>query len=241
MQSQKRLFKKGLIIVGFLFLSISVAFAQRPDRIKVKPTDGKLSADVRSEAYYYPEFVEGEVAFRNGKVTAGVLNYNMLTGEIEFVNNKKDTLALANMFDVHFASFGPDLFYYDGESKSLLRLLQDYDNTKLLVKERYELTNIKNVGAFGMESSTSAPTSSSRNQIVRDTQNTLKQNESLIYSARSSYYFADKNQYMPASKSSVLKMFPKSRSELKKYIKEHKINFNNKEDVSQLLQYAADL
>lgn len=233
--------KTSLILLGFMFMCISGAFAQRPERIKVKPTDGKLSAAIRSEAYYYPEFKEGEISFRSGKTIPGSLNYNMLTGEIEFINSKKDTLALANMFDVTQVSFGKDSFYYDTESHNLLKLLEDYNDTKLLVSERYELTNIKSIGAFGMESNSLPPTSSSRNQNIGDIQNKLKQNESMVYSARSSFYFADQEQYLPASRTNALRLFPKHRSEIKKYIKENNTNFNDKEDVSKLLQFASGL
>ncbi|WP_439881189.1 hypothetical protein ACSX1A_18860 [Pontibacter sp. MBLB2868] len=237
----KLLYKLSGIMLCLLCIAAGQAHAQRPDKIKVKPTSGKLSADIRSEAYYYPDFQDGTVSFRNGRTTVGNLNYNMLTGEIEFINSKKDTLALANMYDVTQAIFGTDIFYYDPESENLLKLLEEYDDKKLFVNERYELTNIKNVGAFGMESSTTSPTSSSSNQNIGDTQNRLKQNESLIYSAKSSYFIADKTQYMPATRASILRMFPEHKSEIKKYIKNQKFNLNEKEDLSQLLKYIAEL
>ncbi len=221
-------------------LPINKAFPQSTDKIKLKSTEGGMNASARRKAYYYPKFEEGNVLFVSGVNSKSLLNYNMLSGEIEFINSKKDTFALDNLHTVKMITIGTDAYYYNPDDKLLLKLVDDVDGTKLLVKEKYELSNIKNVGAMGMESSTTAP-NSSINTDYRATQNGLKSNESLIFSVKTAYYFAVQNSFLPATKANFLKLFPGHSEALKKYMKDNKTNFKEEEEIKKLFKYASSL
>lgn len=229
-------------LLGFClaFLTLTEVNAQTTKRIKVKPTDENASSSARKQAYYYENFQDGNVVFLSGVINSGNLNYNMLSGEIEFINSKKDTLELANMYTVAMVTIGTDSFYYDRKEKVLLKLLEDYTDTKLLVKEKYELSNIKSVGAYGLETNSQAP-NSTRDLQFDKTQQKLKQNETLVYSTKPVYYLSNSNSFVTANKSNILKVFPRHKAAVRDYIDKNRINFKDEEDLKKLLQFAAQL
>jgi hypothetical protein len=223
-----------------VFLAMTVTSAQTTKKIKVKPTDENSSSSARKQAYYYENFQDGKVVFLSGVVNPGNLNYNMLSGEIEFINSKKDTLELANMHTVALVTISTDSFYYDRKGKVLLKLLADYNKTKLLVSEKFELSNIKSVGAYGLETNSQAP-NSTRDLQFDKTQQKLKQNETMIFTSKPAYYFSNYNRFLPANKSNVLKLFPNHETAVRDYISKNDTNFKNEEDLKKLLQFAAQL
>lgn len=232
--------KIGLLVLFMSVGAIHYTFAQAPEKLKVKPDGEEVSTSIRKQAYYYPDFKDGKVIFLSGVAHAGKLNYNMLSGEVEFINSKRDTLELDNMYTVSMVTFGPDSFYYDQQDKALLRLLEDYKGTKLLAKEKYELSNIKSVGAYGLEKNSTAPSSSSEYEL-NNTQNKLKQNESMVFSTKTTYYITQNNSFLNANKSSLFKLFPEHKTQLNNYIKANKTDFKKEEDVKKVLQYAVNL
>lgn len=236
----KLLFIISLLTSCLAFLAITEVSAQTTKRIKIKPTDEHASSTARKQAYYYENFHDGKVTFLNGVVNSGNLNYNMLSGEIEFINSKKDTLELANMYTVAMVTIDADSFYYDRKGKVLLKLLADYSDTKLLVNEKFELSNIKSVGAFGLETNSQAP-NSTRDLQFDKTQQKLKQNETLVFSSKPVYYLSSSNSFIVANRSNIIKAFPKHKAAVRNYIDENRINFKDEDGLKKLLQFAAQL
>ncbi|WP_242921030.1 hypothetical protein [Pontibacter liquoris] len=243
MQHAKPLSRIVALFTCVFLLSVTGVLAQGKDKLTLKPTEGKLPASVKKQAYYYPAFKSGQVRFVNGVSTSSLLNYNRLNREVEFIDAKKDTLALADMQFVQTITFETDTFYYNPKDKALLKLVASYaGGNKLLVQEKYDLTNIKNVGALGMEYSTTSPTSSSSNQVLGDTQNRLKQNETMVYSLKNDYYFTDNaGRFVPASKAGALKLAPQQKEKIKAYLQEKKPDFNSEADLRTFLAFVAGL
>lgn len=231
--------KTCLLLCSMVLIGIHESKAQAPQKIKIKASNGEINSSIRKQAYYYPNFQDGKVIFLSGISNAGNLNYNMLSGEVEFIDKRNDTLELANMYTVAMVTISTDSFYYDQKNKQLLKLLADYTNTKLLVKEMYELSNIKSIGAMGRETNSNAPSSSRDLQF--NTQNKLKQNESMVFSSKPTYYFSNHNSFLPANKSNALRLFPNHKAAVKNYIEKNKVNFKKEEEIKQLLQFAASL
>src|SRR3954464_2603410 len=87
---------KPLFFVCFLVIAILPAKSQNTTRITVK-ADSSLSKFLTfKERYSYPTFINGTVFFKDGAAYNAVLNYNLFTGQMQFINSRGDTLELAN-------------------------------------------------------------------------------------------------------------------------------------------------
>src|SRR5688500_7310083 len=65
------------------------------------------------EIYLYPSFEGGIVEYKNGQRFKGTLNYNKVLGTIQFIDEKKDTLAITNEDSISFISIGNDVFIFN--------------------------------------------------------------------------------------------------------------------------------
>ncbi len=242
MSTHRPSFTNLFFTLAMVLLCSSAVLAQTDkEKLSVKPSDGRIGTAIKNKIYYYPTFQAGHVQFISGVKTSGVLNYNMLSGEFEFINSKKDTLALDNMHTVNRIVVSNDTFYYDLDNQELLKQLDDVNGHMLLVKEKYTLSNVKNVGAMGIESSTASPTSTTNTDHINNNLNSLKANETLEFKVKSYYYLQNNGKYVPATRSNILKLYPNHSTNIKSYIKEQKLNLNTYEGVAEVLHYAAQL
>ncbi len=76
-----------------------------------------LSASTR---FRYPEFVSGNVYFKDGTNSQAPFNLNSLNEEMQFINHKGDTLSIANEKTIKYLTINNDIFYY---SKVYLELV----------------------------------------------------------------------------------------------------------------------
>ena len=57
-----------------------------------------------------------------------------------------------------------------------------------------------------------------------------------------SYFFIDQNnELQPATRASMLKLFPASCTEIKGYLLEHRVDFDSREDLIELTNYCNQL
>lgn len=213
--------------------------AQTPEKIDVKQNEGEHTTSLRKMTYYYPEFENGVVILANGASIPSKLNYNLLSGEIEFIDKNKDTLALNNLHTINSIIIATDSFYYDNDHKELLKLVANYKRTKLLVKDEYEVTNTRSIGALGRETDANVTQILPSKILKADPEQS--RNRNLTFSIKSVYYFSENNRFLTASKSNALKLFPEHKAEINKYIKTNKTNFKKEKDLKKLLQYMAKL
>lgn len=230
-------------MIAFAFITVLLSFdvaVQELQKIKVNATTQETSSTVRKKAYRFPAFMNGKVVFRDGTSAFGQFNYNVFSGQVEFIDSR-DTLALDELHLVKSISMGEELFFYNERGKSLLRLLEEYESTKLLVEEKYELSNIKSKGALGLEKSSLAPNSSGQ-YYDNGTLENLNTNETLEFAVKSSYYFTDhNNRFVSARKGKILRLYSDHRAEIKEYIKNDKLKLRKERDLKLLLQYCDSL
>ena len=66
----------------------------------------------------------------------------------------------------------------------------------------------------------------------------LLPNEDLVLEKKDYYFLGNKyNQFLPAGRKSLLTMFPKQQRRIDGYLKEHKTDFTNKEQLENLLRF----
>ena len=188
--------------------------------------------------YVFPEFTAGEV-FYKGRNGSGKLNYNMLLGEMQFVE-KDQILSLANVKDVVMVNINNRKFYPFNDKEFTEELLTTGKNN-LRVRYRGNAAQHSKKGAYGTSSSTSSITSYS--SISGDNrQYDLTVSENVLVTLNYFYYLAGTNGKYILIKNikTFTKQFPAYRTQIEAFVKEHNTRFNNEEDLKVLLKYCSE-
>jgi hypothetical protein len=228
-------------ILTFLLLICSPNIhAQEAKHFTVEP--GKSIIDVISpgDIFLYPQFIMGKSVYKSGFAVDQLLNYNVILGEMQFINPGKDTLVVANAGSIRYFVLAADTFYFNNGYYKIIKGNRDF---KLLEKHYTRLDDVRKEAGYGTTSSTGAIDSyttlfTGNNQGVYK----LKANEKMEYSIRTDYYFENsEKEFVPAIKQNILKIFPDHAVKIKEYIKSQSIRFSKKEDLIKLTDFVMSL
>src|SRR3954447_6282315 len=105
-------------LIVFIFLMVAKGLMGQVSTEILIPAGTTLSEVLTPDkVYQHPSFVLGKVLYRNGTETEALLNYNYLSGDIQFIGNKKDTLVIAKEQIAEIAKIiinGHTYFYQQG-------------------------------------------------------------------------------------------------------------------------------
>ncbi|QHT69508.1 hypothetical protein GXP67_24115 [Rhodocytophaga rosea] len=214
---------------------------------------GEVATEIiPSEAQYrFPQFEKGEVHFRDNTFIRATLNYNLLYGEMQFINHQGDTLALTEDYKLKHITVGKHLFFY-AYKVGFLEILSSYSQLKLARKLNLEIKKsaVKLVGgsggtfAGGPGNNMNGPgkgSSYSSGFSYRELY-TRKAPGDLQLAKKDTYFIVDKNdRFYEATKATVIKLFPRYKKAINAYIKEYKPDFNHRNDMQGLLAFCSQL
>src|SRR3990170_3843150 len=123
---------KTIVLVFAGCLLVTGLFAQQSNKILIKAGED-IASSLAKEVYLFPDFTTGVVVSKDGSTSKGLLNYNMLNEEMQFIAPKGDTLSLAEEHTIKFIALGKDSFFYD---HAYLQLVASNPVVKLAVKHR---------------------------------------------------------------------------------------------------------
>jgi hypothetical protein len=221
-----------LFIVCVLF-SLGAA-AQDKERVVVK-AGSDINEVMATKIYQYPGFVKGVVMYKNGKASAGTLNYNRLSASIEFLTSEGDTLVLDEEETIRWVTLKEqDSFFYD---KMYLQLVKSGSALKLAKNERFRVADQQKIGGYGQPSSASAIDAYS--SISDGTKRlSLDVMTDVILVRHVTFYIGDRfNNYLPASRKNLLKLIPEKEAAIRKYFNKNQVDFHKKEDLEKLLDF----
>jgi hypothetical protein len=186
--------------------------------------------------YQYPQFTQGEVQYRSGNFGNGLLNYNRLTGEMQFIDPKGDTLALSNEKDIATIAIGQDTFYY---SEGYVQKVAAFSAT--VAKKTYlEMSNREKIGLYGTvaQNAINTHTTLVTNQGFKD----VVPQEILSFREQTIYFIGDRfGHFKPLNKKNVLYLYSKKEKEVAAYLKDNPVNFQDQADVQRLIEYLKNL
>jgi len=218
------------IAMGWVYV---YSYAQN-DQWTVKGGEAIEKALGDSVVYRYPQFMPGLVYFRDGRVSHAPLNLNFVNGEMQFIASSKDTLAIANPVTIKYITIQSDTFYFD---KVYIELIHGNTTAKLGKREIIKLSDIRKEGAYGQMSSTSAinttTTYYSNNQPYKLTEKSAE-----MLHKETVFYIGDSfNNFLPAVKKNIHKMFNSKMSGVETFMKENKIVLNKENDLMKLIDF----
>jgi hypothetical protein len=232
MELVKKIDMKSILSILFIMMVCNATlFAQMSSPVRVKAGED-LYEKLAKEIYLYPAFNKGIISFKDGKMSQANFNYNMLNGEMQFIDAKGDTLSLANEFTIKYVTIAEDSFFYgDG----YLRLIAENESAKIAKKQVIKVIDKQKIGAYDQPSSAGAVTSYS--SISNELRNyKLNTRQDVLLAKQTSFYIGDKyNNFFKATKKNVLKNFPKKQQELNEHFKNNNVNFDKEEDLTKLI------
>jgi len=186
--------------------------------------------------YLYPQFNDGAVSMRNGVASSYKLNYNLLLGEMEFISNS-DTLLISRKKDLNFLAVAQDTFIY---RSGYLKMIHS-GTVKVLVRDKFKLTDIVKKGAMGAPNRNSAI--DSYTAIPTDKQLlTLVPSEDLVFRRTLEFYImTGDGDLVEFKKKNVMELYPRNENEIQKFLKTNKINFEEQTDILKLADFLTTL
>lgn len=219
------------IISAFLFINICL-FCQDNELIKVKA--GKRVADYFpvSVRYRYPDFKDGRIILKNGNFSSARLNYNLLLGEMEYIQSR-DTLFINNTKNINSVVIAADTFFYDN---GYIELISSGPFRVGLI-QIIKLRDIERKGAMGATNRNS--TIDAYNSVPLDGNiYGIVPNEDWVFQKKEEYFLSDPSGvFVQFSKRNVMQIFPQKKDAVEEYLKSNKIKFNSRDDLLKLAEF----
>ena len=219
---------------------LTCVYAQAQKQIRVKADTDITRAIPMADRYRYPQFMAGQVVYRNGLSGGGRLNYNRLLGEIQFIDNKGDTLALADEQNVAHVMIGPTRFYVN-QGKGCPEVISEHGPVKLAKQTVLKSVRSEKKVAYGQSSGASSVATVqpySNNSSVHRIESTGDQ----MVKEETSYFIIDQNErYYLLNKNAIFKVFPKHKNAIEAYLNEQAIRFSEEADLRKLIQFCSGL
>jgi len=235
--------KRDISVIVVLFLFWGCIYSQNKNTI-IAPAGTKIIESFPpSVRYMYPQFVEGKVVLNSGQSSTCIVNYNMLHDEMEFIQDN-DTVTIIRKRELKYVIADIDTFIYTpGYMKNVPGYMKHIYGQKLKVycKDKINLKDILKRGAMGSINRTAAIGSFSDFEHGNIPYN-LVVPEDYVFKREIAYYIATSSgAFEPIKKRNILKLFSFHKSDVKKYLKANKINFEKEDDVMKLAKFLETL
>ncbi len=232
--------KKYVVLLGFMLLA-NFLYAQ--EREIIQASSGKdLTEKISNRMQYlFPEFTNGNVLYKAAAKGSGKMNYNMLLGEMQFLDVNDKVLALDNVSDVVLIVIDGRKFYPFEKSEFTEELVVT-PKVQLRVRRKGNVASHSKQGAYGTTSSTEAITSySSIGSGNRTYELTVADN--VMVTVNNLYYLVSgQNKHvMIKNQKTFTKQFPGHKAQIEAFVKEHDLRFDNENDLKVLVEYCGKL
>ena len=232
---------KTLLFLAVMGLSAYPLRAQDADLFRIKAGDAVEEAIPRVHQYRYETFRNGSVSFYNGKTATARLNYNLLLGEMQFIDITGDTLSLAEEHTIQHIRIGENTFYVDPKH-GYLEVIAQYPTVKLGMQPSFSTVLKEKKGAYGQSTGTSSIKNYNSYTAANSRLQKLNPNEDVLIAKEVAYFLIDHNQRIHrANKSALMKLFAQQKKAISTYLDKEDIDFDKEEDLRKLLQYCSAL
>lgn len=188
--------------------------------------------------YIFDEFKNGKAVYKNGAVVYAKLNYDPLNQRMLFLSPSDNALLeIVNPSDISYINIEGRMFEQIKGNLFYERI--NYNNFIFYIQWRYKAVSEGKPSGYGMTSTTSAITSVS---VINKEGRAIPLNvsEKFNYKPDNFYYIKiNSTQKRFSSPDSLAKLFKVHKEEIKKYIKENKLDFDNPEDIKSAVEYCS--
>jgi hypothetical protein len=228
--------KNTIFAICLILFINSCLSAQKNEPVTVKAGTRVKDYFSIAERYRYPDFTEGKCIFNNGKIIPGKFNYNILSGEVQFIK-LADTLSLANTKDLKAIAIAQDTFYYHNGYMEIIH----GGKFKVYLKQSMEIKDIQKEGAFGTINRSAASESNSYMLINGNSVNLIIREDMVLQKTADYFYSTPENEFVRYSKKNIINILPGKEDIIKNYLKTNKIDFESGEDLLRLADFVGNL
>ena len=233
-----RFFVPLLVIV---LTGVSLHAQQRAQIVGVVQGEDLVERTTTSLQFVFPNFMDGKVAYKNGRTISGMLNYNILIGEMQFVDiESQSVFALADLNNVAMIEIAGRIFV-PSSGKEFYEILYN-GRTQLAVRFRGNRLSHGRETPYG-NTGPSARSSDMTAVNVDGYFSTLDAKENIRVTVNTDYYLIDgKKRRLITNSKAFLKTFSKDKAgAIEQFIRQNSINFNNRSDLILLVDYCNQL
>jgi len=224
----------------FLFLltmKFTALWSQDSTFVTVKTGERIKDVLTQKDVFLYPQYVSGQVTFRDGSKANALMNYNSLFDQVLFIDPNGDTLALRDEKTVKFIALQKDTFYY---TEGFIRQVGGNSEVKLAERRIWEFADIQKKGSHDRPARTFAVTSFKTVTDGFGKTYDLVLDEDLVLKKQTDYFLGDVyNHFVPANKKNLLIFYSKRQEKLANYLNGNGVNFHKKDDLEKLIQFMA--
>lgn len=195
--------------------------------------------DKQGSAFLFEDFQDAAIYFKDGAQYHEKMNYNLLVNKFYFIDREDNEIKeLSNPQDILIIKFGKRVFYTEGDSG--IEILPT--NPVLYVQYKGNIRKEAIKGAYGQPSETTSVRTYGGTYGGRGERYNFDP-EKLIAGNRYNIYWIERQGKKKIFKSfnQFLKLYPKHKEELKSFIKENRVDFNDVQQISRLCIHAGSL
>lgn len=184
--------------------------------------------------FLFPEFTEAIVHYKDGRAFQVPINYNLLESNFIFIDKDKKKKEFSDPELVISVKVG-DRAFLPITGDEMAEVLQI--DPKILVQYNGYARKTKNLPYGGKTETASVGVISN---LHSGTGSSSLDTENITVTNINYRFYIEKNKRLKrfTTEKQFLKLFPKQKEELKKYINESKVDFNSIEQVVQLCNHA---
>jgi hypothetical protein len=163
------------------------------------------------------------------------MNYNVIYEEFFFINIKGDTLTLNNPEEVKMITIDNDVFYFAG--KRFVKGDTTIGETKLAAATFFATVSKRKIGAYGTTTDAASDYYSSYVMPNESKLDLIPQVVTIVGKQQSLFIGNRFNQFQPVNKQSIFNLYAEKEKDLKKYLKDNKVDFSSRQHIINLVVY----
>ena len=194
-------------------------------------TDTLIQAQNDTVYFIFPQFVQGSVKMKTGRIEVAFMNYNKATEEMIF---EKDgvLMALDSLQTIDTVYIESRVFI--PHNKVFYELLVK-GKVSLFVQNKSNLVDAGSYSGYGGKTETGAVRNLTSISNSVQTYKFKLPTDSYVTDATLFWITKDDKFYKSNTASQIMKVFPEKSKEIKQFIKDHKLDLKNTNDLITLI------
>jgi hypothetical protein len=229
---------KALFTIVIIFWANTILYGQSSKKFLVNSSIPLNEQIGKEDQYLFSDFKLGHVSFKDFTSGDGLMNYNFLLDEFQFLGEKGEKLAIANPEKISSIKVDSIIFVYT--PKGYFELLEK-GKIFLLLKRKLKILETGKKSAFDQVETTSKVFTVKSVPGISGRRLELSQTTEVQITNEISYWFSDGLKYFRVNNKNIIKLLPKNKSEINIYLKKENIQLNKVQDMITLTKFCNSL